>query len=153
MIGNFDCPICNEFHFSKPQLGDEIGKRRCHVCGWVVNEKELNNPTKLAKYKKVFLNHRKKDPEWNYWKANAPTPKPHKCPICGRTEFPDEASYDICGYCGWEDDGVQTDDPNYAGGANDLCLNDYKKKYKEIIKKDPKFIWEKNPHKYDLKNL
>lgn len=146
----FNCPVCNEFHFSKPQLGDEIGKRYCHICGWVLNEDELDNPSKLEKYKKIFFDHRKENPEWNYLEANASAPKPHKCPICGRTEFPDEASCDICIYCGWEDDVEQNDDPNLADGANKLCLNDYKKKYQEIIKNDPKFVWKKNLGKYDL---
>ena len=32
--------------------------------------------------------------------------------------------YEICDVCGWEDDFVQADDPDYVGGANgDISLN------------------------------
>ena len=37
--------------------------------------------------------------------------------------------------------------------SSDDVLDDLMREYKEIIKKDPKFIWGKTPHKYDLKNL
>lgn len=44
----------------------------------------------------------------------------HKCPVCGKYEFPEIDSFDVCEACGWEDDGVQEDDPDYERGANDL---------------------------------
>jgi hypothetical protein len=31
---------------------------------------------------------------------------------------------DVCGICGWEQDGVQLDDPDYRGGANSESLNE-----------------------------
>jgi hypothetical protein len=34
--------------------------------------------------------------------------------------------FEICPLCGWEDDDIQNDDPDYAGGANKLSLNDYR---------------------------
>ena len=55
-----------------------------------------------------------------------------KCPICGEYEFAAENNFDVCPVCEWENDGVQMDDPTYWGGANDLCLNDYKA------------VWEQN---------
>lgn len=50
----------------------------------------------------------------------------HPCPCCGfRTlESETRGSYDICAVCGWEDDGVQLDDPDYRGGANAESLNE-----------------------------
>lgn len=52
-----------------------------------------------------------------------------KCPVCGKTEFDEYSSYDICPFCKWEDDGVQSDDHNYAGGANDLSVNEARIEY------------------------
>tara|TARA_B110000503_G_scaffold132322_1_gene208137 strand:+ start:2225 stop:2470 length:246 start_codon:yes stop_codon:yes gene_type:complete len=55
------------------------------------------------------------------------------CPVCSTlsfysSDFP--GSYFICEKCGWEDDDVQFDDPNYAGGANDISLNQARIEYK-----------------------
>lgn len=47
-----------------------------------------------------------------------------ECPVCGKYYFTEENSFDICSICGWENDGVQTDDHNYAGGANSLSVNE-----------------------------
>ncbi|MCD8017846.1 MAG: hypothetical protein LUE97_08635 [Oscillospiraceae bacterium] len=55
----------------------------------------------------------------------------HKCPVCGQYEFPDEDSFDVCEVCGWEDDGLQEDDPDYAGGANHYSLNQFRKEWFE----------------------
>ena len=49
-----------------------------------------------------------------------------KCPICGQYEFEEENNFEGCDVCHWQNDGVQMDDPDYWGGANDLSLNDYK---------------------------
>jgi hypothetical protein len=43
----------------------------------------------------------------------------YPCPSCGFLVFSEPpGSYEICKVCGWEDDGLQLDDPTYAGGAN-----------------------------------
>jgi hypothetical protein len=54
------------------------------------------------------------------------TPVLQPCPCCGfRTLAEAErGSYEICGVCGWEDDGVQYRDPDYRGGANSESLNE-----------------------------
>lgn len=59
----------------------------------------------------------------------------HKCPVCGKYEFPEEDSFDICPECGWEDDWVQEDDPDY-GGANWETLNGCRALYKAGKHKD-----------------
>lgn len=65
----------------------------------------------------------------------------NKCKVCGLGEI--EYDFAICDYCGWEADGVQNDEPDYIGGANDMSLNQYKQ------------FWEENKedllkHKKDL---
>lgn len=59
------------------------------------------------------------------------------CPVCGRFEFEEKRSYEICPYCGWENDGYTE-----AGGANDISLADYKTKYMDIISKNPSYMWD-----------
>lgn len=48
------------------------------------------------------------------------------CPCCGQHVFAEKNAYEICPVCGWEDDKVQRRDPDYAGGANKLSLNQAK---------------------------
>lgn len=55
---------------------------------------------------------------------------PHKCPVCGKYEFPHMNSFDICPVCGWEDDGVQEDDPDEEDCANHMSLNEAREAYK-----------------------
>ena len=55
----------------------------------------------------------------------------HKCPVCGQYEFPFDNSFFICPVCGWMDDGVQEEEPDYDGGANIYSLNQCRKMWKE----------------------
>jgi rubrerythrin len=52
-----------------------------------------------------------------------------KCPHCGAAL--DRPDYEICPVCGWEDDPVQRRDPDFAGGANTLSLNEARREYHE----------------------
>ncbi len=54
----------------------------------------------------------------------------HKCPVCGRYEFDDINSYDVCDVCGWEDDKIQEDNPDEENCANIMSLNQMKKAWK-----------------------
>lgn len=54
---------------------------------------------------------------------------PYKCKCCGMGNIDD--THDICDYCGWEDDGLQNDKPDYMGGANRMSLNQYKQFWEE----------------------
>lgn len=53
----------------------------------------------------------------------------HKCPVCGKYEFEEHGSFDICDNCHWMDDPIQEKDPDYEGGANIMSLNQMKKAY------------------------
>lgn len=61
------------------------------------------------------------------------------CPVCGKTEFHEECDYDICKYCGWEND-----DCFEEGGANTLSLIDYRNRYQIYIYLNTKYIWKAN---------
>ena len=42
-------------------------------------------------------------------------------------------TYEICAICGWEDDPVQFDDPDYRGGANGPSLNEWRNKFEAEV--------------------
>ncbi|MCL2571877.1 MAG: hypothetical protein FWE11_05695 [Defluviitaleaceae bacterium] len=66
------------------------------------------------------------------------------CPICNSINKGETPTHDVCAGCDWEDDPIQRKDPTYWGGANDLCLNDYKaawnKKCKEAREKNKQHV-------------
>lgn len=45
------------------------------------------------------------------------------CPCCGSRTIGEPGTHEVCDVCGWEDDPVQSADPDYAGGANTESLN------------------------------
>lgn len=59
----------------------------------------------------------------------------HLCPICGKFEFDEENSLDLCENCNWRDDGLYTDNHDYCGGGGLLSFNQAKEAYKrgEIV--------------------
>ena len=54
----------------------------------------------------------------------------NNCPVCNQHTFNSPDNYDICPICGWENDGLQREKPNYWGGANTLSVNESKKVFK-----------------------
>ena len=53
-----------------------------------------------------------------------------KCPCCGNyTINPETPMYAICPVCYWENDPLQLDEPDYAGGANSVSLNQARENY------------------------
>lgn len=48
------------------------------------------------------------------------------CPCCGSSTLSAYGEYEICPVCNWEDDPVQSEDPDYSGGANILSLKQAK---------------------------
>ena len=57
------------------------------------------------------------------------------CACCSLPSLPAGSIFEICPLCGWQDDVVQNDDPDFVGGANALSLNEYHRK------------WEKSHHR------
>ncbi|WP_209304382.1 CPCC family cysteine-rich protein [Muribacter muris] len=53
------------------------------------------------------------------------------CPCCMNYALSTEREYEVCSICGWEDDPVQFDDPDFYGGANQMSLNDARKCFEE----------------------
>ena len=58
-----------------------------------------------------------------------------KCPVCGEYDFEEDNNFEVCGVCGWENDGVQLDDPDFRGGANDESLNERRAQWAQKMKK------------------
>lgn len=48
------------------------------------------------------------------------------CPVCGKHEL---LLFDVCDECGWENDPLQHDKPDYKGGANSMSLNQARAAY------------------------
>lgn len=61
------------------------------------------------------------------------------CPCCGFPTLDEEpaGTYDICKACGWEDDNVQFDDPDFRGGANRESLNESRAKFAGRLQNNP----------------
>lgn len=66
------------------------------------------------------------------------------CPVCGKYTFFAHNNYDICKYCGWENE-----DRFDGGGANGLSLDDFRKRYQKTIKNNPCFIWRNDGYPDD----
>ncbi|CAF2067587.1 unnamed protein product [Rotaria magnacalcarata] len=94
------------------------------------NDPQINKSTVIPEHEKGF-------PGWN--PGNRPIPVKFmnindvKCPVCDNYSFNSgdfPGSYLICEICGWEDDSVQYNNPDYKGGANELSLNEAKENWK-----------------------
>lgn len=54
----------------------------------------------------------------------------HPCPVCGRTVFREYDSYEICPFCGWEDNAFQEAHP-YTGGGPNASLHSCRRSYRK----------------------
>ncbi len=63
--------------------------------------------------------------------------KPHVCPVCGKHEFPYGDSFLVCPVCDWMDDRYQEKHPDEDGCANNISLNEHKKRWAEKNKEKP----------------
>ena len=48
----------------------------------------------------------------------------YPCPCCGELVLQKPGNYEICRICKWEDDPVQSANPDFKGGANAQSLNE-----------------------------
>lgn len=58
------------------------------------------------------------------WSGRGDAEPGYPCPCCAWAGFgaSSPGTHEICSACGWEDDPLQFDDPNFRGGANELSL-------------------------------
>jgi hypothetical protein len=58
----------------------------------------------------------------------------YTCPCCGHKTFSEkpDGTYEICPVCFWEDDPIQMNDPDYAGGANKVSLKQGQKNFQKF---------------------
>lgn len=149
-----ECPVCNKFYFSKPlkdfydaDMKDYLnGEVHCYRCGWIYDlyqakhpdSKDGYNEMSVNEYKKWFADKIKENPKYDYEDEHKPAPKPHKCPVCGEYEFPNELSSDICPVCGWEDIGFE-EFPDKKPSKYMMSYNETLAWFKEQRKKNPKF--------------
>jgi len=149
-----DCPVCGEFHFSELDESDiEIYDYiQCPHCGWKCDLEQSENPEQekglnvlsLNKYKEWYKEKTEKNPDYDYQTENYKLQK-HICPVCGKYKFSDIGSFETCPHCGWIDDKLMEDEPDkWAGCANDLCLIDFKSRYKKLLKKNPAYKYSKD---------
>ncbi len=151
------CPVCGEFKFEELTwddiyCGETPSDVWCRVCGWHYDLAQTESPDlhggandkSLNEYKEWFAEKIKANPDYSFFEETTDNyvPTPHRCPVCGKYEFLDNSSYDICPYCGWEDDGSEDDDIGNVG-CNGMTLSDYKKKYLSLIAEDPNYRWNK----------
>ena len=72
-----------------------------------------------------------------------------KCPCCGKYTLTSQRMFNICPNCGWEDDNIQYDNPDYFGGANFFSLNKYRSVFQQEKNVDKvKEIQDKESDKY-----
>lgn len=115
-----DCPICGKFHFSKSSAEEiELGIKEytCYACGWVYDGSGIDddsycgkNNKSIKEYKNLYKKQIVKDKDFNFLKSNHKK-EPHFCPVCGKHEFKDRNSFEICPVCGWQDDDVMESEP------------------------------------------
>jgi DNA segregation ATPase FtsK/SpoIIIE-like protein len=63
------------------------------------------------------------------------------CPVCGQTVFAKKNGYDICEWCGWEDDLDYERWPDDESGANGCTVDCYRAKYAEKCRQNPNYKW------------
>ena len=73
----------------------------------------------------------------------------YKCPCCGFYTLPSRGDYEICPVCFWEDDGLQSEEPDCTAGPNGYTLNEAKENFKKYGAMDKRSIEFVRPPKED----
>ena len=67
--------------------------------------------------------------------------KKYQCPCCGFYTLEEPGgSFEICPVCYWEADAVQNENPDDAGGANRLSLNESRRNYQRFGACEEQFL-------------
>ena len=74
----------------------------------------------------------------------------HPCPVCGRTVFREYDSYEICSFCGREDNAFQEAHP-YTGGGPNAWLHSCRRSDRKKIAVNPAYTWAKEQDELCLK--
>lgn len=148
------CPVCGKI-FSDDTRKEKADPDyepfidRCRHCGWYYDPKQVENPDlrysenemSLNEYREWFKRKISKCPEYDYRTDFRSESAIHMCPVCGKYKFEWENSFCICPYCGWEDNALQNDDPDYVSESNRLSLNEYRKQYEKLVSENPRYKW------------
>lgn len=52
------------------------------------------------------------------------------CPVCRKFYFDEPNCFDFCPVCGWFDDLIQRENPDYEGGCNHRSQNQHREQWK-----------------------
>lgn len=148
---SYPCPCCGFLTMSGPVRHTFI---ICPVCGWEDDEVQYYDPNFAGGANVESLN----EARANYAKLGAinrealsgvrpPLPdempprdqkKIHPCPCCGFLTMaaPFHRTRDICAVCGWEDDVIQTLEPDMKSEVNAVSLNQARANYVKFGAKD-----------------
>ena len=73
----------------------------------------------------------------------------YACPCCGYKTLESDGYFEICGVCFWEDDGIQTDNPEDEGGPNRVSLRHSQANYLTFGACEECFIKDVRPPRSD----
>lgn len=76
------------------------------------------------------------------------------CPCCGYRTLDKNMLFHVCEICYWEDDPIQSLDPDYVGGANgDITLRDAQQNFQTCGACHPKYADDvRKPNESDEKD-
>jgi hypothetical protein len=76
----------------------------------------------------------------------------YACPCCGSKTLPapPPGTFHTCEVCGWEDDFVQFDDPDFRGGANEPSLREAQQNYSLLGTYDPGYVKVRPPSEEEM---
>ena len=154
-IDPMECPVCHKFRFERLSWDDIYcgvtpSDVFCMDCGWHYDLAQKDDPNlqnganalSLKEYRDMYAEKLKLNPNYSFFEEETDNyvSTPHKCPVCSKYTFEDTCCFDICPFCGWEDDGTDSDD---TIGANDLSFSEFKKRYERLLVDNPDYRWDK----------
>ena len=78
------------------------------------------------------------------------------CVCCGfLTMSPGLGNLEICPVCSWHDDEIQSEEPDFVGGPNKVCLNQARRNFAEFGAKTLerlRYVRDPKPHEIPRKD-